>query len=70
MKESYAQMGEDLVCDHYLGEPLKGVYLDIGAYEPIFLSNTYLFYKRGWTGITVEPNPLKSEMFRFKIQIT
>ncbi len=64
MKESYSQMGEDLVVDHYLSEPNKGVYLDIGAYEPMFLSNTYLFYKRGWTGITVEPNPLKANMFR------
>jgi FkbM family methyltransferase len=64
MKDSYAQLGEDLVVDHYLGEPEKGVYLDIGAYEPIFLSNTYKFYRRGWKGILVEPNALKIEKFR------
>lgn len=64
MKESYAQMGEDLVCDHYLGEKDKGVYCDIGAYEPMFLSNTYLFYKRGWTGVCVEPNAFKIDKWR------
>ncbi len=64
MKDSYAQLGEDLVVDHYLSEQEKGVYLDIGAYDPIFLSNTYKFYKRGWRGITVEPNPEKAPLFR------
>jgi FkbM family methyltransferase len=34
-----------------------GFYLDIGAHHPIKHSNTYLFYKRGWRGVCVEPNP-------------
>lgn len=66
MKESYAQMGEDLVCDHYLSEKQHGTYVDIGAYEPIFLSNTYLFYKRGWKGVCVEPNALLANEYREK----
>lgn len=64
MKESYAQMGEDLVVDHYLSEREHGTYVDIGAYEPIFLSNTYLFYKRGWKGVCVEPNALLANNYR------
>lgn len=64
MKESYAQMGEDLVVDHYLGEQQTGYYVDIGAYEPIYLSNTYLFYKRGWKGVCVEPNALIAGEYR------
>lgn len=64
MKDSYSQLGEDLVVDHYLSEKDKGLYVDIGAYDPIFLSNTYKFYKRGWRGICVEPNALKAEKYR------
>ncbi len=32
-----------------------GVYVDIGAGEPINLSNTWAFYERGWRGLLVEP---------------
>lgn len=64
MKESYAQMGEDLVIDHYLGERQNGHYVDIGAYHPTHLSNTYLFYKRGWKGVCVEPNALMANEYR------
>ena len=34
-------------------------YFDIGAFAPIESSNTYLFYKRGASGVLVEPNPLQ-----------
>jgi len=30
--------------------------VDIGANHPTKLSNTFYFYRRGWCGITVEPN--------------
>ena len=32
-------------------------YLDIGAHHPTQFSNTYLFYKRGFRGVLVEPDP-------------
>lgn len=64
MKESYAQVGEDLVLDHYLGEQQNGYYVDIGAYMPMKFSNTYMFYKRGWSGVCVEPNALLAGEFR------
>jgi FkbM family methyltransferase len=31
--------------------------VEIGAYHPVRLSNTYRFYKKGWRGVVVEPNP-------------
>ena len=55
---SFAQNGEDRVVAslfEYL-EIDKPSYLDIGAYEPIVGSNTYLFYRRGARGVLVEPN--------------
>ncbi len=35
----------------------EGFYVDIGAYSPIQMSNTYWFYQHGWRGINVEPFP-------------
>ena len=35
----------------------KGVCIDVGAYHPIWQSNTYVFGLSGWTIFYVEPNP-------------
>jgi len=56
-KRSYAQSGEDIVADIVLGKKRKGIYIDVGAFHPKLFSNTYLFYKRGWSGVVVEPRP-------------
>jgi hypothetical protein len=59
--KTYAQQGEDVVLWNFfefLGID-KPTYLDIGAYDPIEHSNTYLFYSRGCSGVLVEPNPAR-----------
>lgn len=59
-QRTYAQHGEDL--DLYAEwrklrpEAARGVYVDVGANHPSRLSNTYLLYRRGWSGVTIEPN--------------
>ncbi len=35
----------------------KVSYLDVGAHHPTYLSNTYLFYTEGGSGVCVEPDP-------------
>jgi len=55
---SFSQFGEDLVLDAFMGMPATGFYVDIGANDPLKLSNTHRFYLRGWHGINVEPDPL------------
>jgi len=59
-KVSYSQCGEDLIVD-FLLTWILGIknpsYLDIGAHHPYSLNNTYLFYKRGLTGVNIEPDP-------------
>jgi FkbM family methyltransferase len=58
-KISYAQCGEDLIIQ-FVFEWLKvsnPTYLDIGAHHPTWLSNTYLFYCNGSSGVCVEPDP-------------
>jgi FkbM family methyltransferase len=63
-KYSYSQTGEDLILDFFLKGKKTGFYLDVGAYHPVNLSNTYRFYKRGWSGINIEPNHNKFDLFR------
>ena len=56
--ESFSQSGEDLIIAfmaYSLGIP-NVRYLDVGANDPVQLSNTYYFYKKGARGVLVEPN--------------
>jgi FkbM family methyltransferase len=55
----YAQFGEDLILSHLFSQLgiKKPTYLDIGANEPRYISNTYYFYLRGSRGVLIEPNP-------------
>jgi FkbM family methyltransferase len=52
----YSQEGEDILLDRILNQD-KGFYIDIGAHHPTKYSNTYFFYKKGWTGINIDPAP-------------
>lgn len=62
-QNSYSQWGEDLIIDNLLGRKKKGVYIDIGAYDPTRFSNTKRFYLRGWRGINIEPDPIRIKKF-------
>lgn len=42
----------------------KGFYVDVGAYHPVKYSNTYHFYKKGWTGINIDAAPGSMTEFR------
>jgi len=64
--QSFAQAGEDLAMEfllRYLNIPVTR-YLDIGAYDPTFLSNTYFFQRRGANGVLIDPNPYCVERLR------
>ncbi len=56
---SYSQFGEDLIFSLFFShnEISNPTYLDIGANEPRFISNTFYFYEKGSTGVLIEPNP-------------
>lgn len=55
--KSYSQEGEDMILKRIFGERKNGFYVDVGAHHPHRFSNTYVFYKSGWNGINIEPNP-------------
>lgn len=51
---SFSQFGEDKTLEKYINDG-KGFYLDVGCGEPVRGSNTYLFYKKGFSGLLVDP---------------
>ena len=59
----YSQEGEDILADRLLGGREKGFYIDIGAHHPRRFSSTYYFYRKGWSGINIEPNPELYKLF-------
>ena len=66
-KISYSQSGEDLILLKYLKNKKieKGKYLDIGAFHPRWVSNTYLLHKKGFTGYCVDLDEERLRWFRF-----
>jgi FkbM family methyltransferase len=65
VRSSYSQCGEDRIL-RYVFNALRiprPSYLEIGAYDPVDLSNTYHFYEQGSRGVCVEPNPARIETF-------
>ena len=63
-KKSYSMDGEDLFVDNFFKNK-TGLYVDVGAYHPLELSNTYLLYKRKWKGINIDINSLSIDYFNF-----
>lgn len=58
MIQSYSQYGQDkYIYENFFSNKLDGFYVDIGAYDGVKLSNTYLFEKLGWEGFCFEPSP-------------
>ncbi|WP_050479691.1 FkbM family methyltransferase [Herbaspirillum rhizosphaerae] len=61
---SYSQEGEDMVLRRIFEGKSSGFYVDVGAHHPARFSNTNFFYRRGWRGINIEPNPDVVAIFR------
>ena len=65
-RKSYSQCGEDILINYIFS--LRGIknpsYLDIGANDPFFLSNTAMLYSKGSRGINVEANPTLLDKFK------
>ena len=62
-RERYSQWGEDQFIAQYFKDQEKGIYLDIGCFNPFMYSNTCLLYKKGWNGINIDINPTSIELF-------
>lgn len=61
---AFSQEGEDLVIARLFDGQPTGIYVDVGAYHPTRFSNTYLLYRRGWSGVNIDATPGSMEAFR------
>jgi FkbM family methyltransferase len=62
-RETFSTEGEDLLIERLFysliekDQAYRGFYVDIGAFDPVVSSNTYLLHRRGWRGINIDANP-------------
>jgi FkbM family methyltransferase len=68
IRSTYSQYGEDIFFIDFLNinkiEVDKFIYVDIGANHPTDISNTYLLYIKGMSGIVMEPNNELCRLFK------
>ncbi len=64
---SFSQFGEDVIAGVFFSRGFKGYHVDVGAFHPMSLSNTYNFYRKGWRGLAIDANPEVAGLFaRFR----
>jgi FkbM family methyltransferase len=56
-QEFYSQHGEDYLLSTLFRRHTDGFYVDVGAFDGVHISNSYLFERLGWGGICVEAHP-------------
>ena len=59
----YGQNGEDALLWRFFNKP-HGFYVDVGAFDGKYLSNSLIFEQAGWDGICVEALPQYADFCR------
>jgi FkbM family methyltransferase len=64
-RTTYASNGEDATLLELLApyDLDDAIYVDVGANDPVYISNTYLFYRRGHYGVCIDPNPEMAALY-------
>ena len=57
--------GVDLILNSIFKNKRKGFYVDIGCHHPLINNHTYLFYKKGWSGVNIDIDFSSIDMFNF-----
>ncbi|TRY68426.1 hypothetical protein TCAL_07481 [Tigriopus californicus] len=53
----FGQINQSAIIDHFLQGKRSGFFIEAGAWDGQYLSNSLFFEKeRGWTGLLIEPN--------------
>jgi len=63
-RSQYSRWGEDSFLVDYFKNTSNGRYIDIGSFHPFRGSNTYLLYKKGWSGINIDINKISIDLFK------
>jgi FkbM family methyltransferase len=63
---NYSQFGQDAYLRHNIfPHAAPGYYIDLGAYDPLRLSNTAVFDRcYGWRGLCIDMNPFHAAAFK------
>ena len=64
-KKSYSQGSMDLILNHIFKNKIDGFYIDVGCQHPIKNNNTYLLFKKGWTGVNIDLDKVNIDLFNF-----
>ena len=59
------QFGEEKKIIKQFNKNFKGKYVDLGCFHPTRLNNTFHLYKKGWSGVNIDLNPLTIELFNY-----
>ncbi len=63
-KDFYSQFGEDKILEELISKNKnKGFYVDVGCFHPKKHSNTHLLHKRGWSGVNIDMEQDKIDLF-------
>ncbi len=60
-KEFSGQYGEDRFLIEHKLVPARGVFVDVGAGDPVRFSNTYYLEQLGWKGLCIDADPKQIE---------
>ena len=52
----YSQHGDDYLLSNFFDYKKDGIFVEVGAFDGIHLSNSYSFELVGWSGICIEPS--------------
>ena len=57
MGKYYSQLGEDCLLAQFFLFKKNGFFVDVGAFDGVYLSNGYCFEQLGWSGVCIEALP-------------
>src|ERR1043166_2731273 len=68
----FSQLGEDCLLAIFFDFKNHGFFIDVGAFDGVYLSNTFAFERLGWSGLCIEAMPeyfdLRSEEHTSELQ--
>ena len=64
-KKTYSMDKEDLEVINYFENKNNGFYVDVGCYHPLHRNNTYLLFKKNWSGINIDVSSFSIDLFNF-----
>lgn len=62
-RKEFSQGGEESFLLKYFNKKEKGFFIDVGCHDPFRYSNTQALYRKGWSGINIDANPVTINKF-------